>query len=80
MCHYNYGTCSTPAVQLIDESQYFTTKPESAYIVPEPSGETIEVLHLSDWHIDPRYSIGSEGNCSQQAPLSPLLLEPQFLT
>lgn len=28
-------------------------------------GETFEVLHLSDWHLDPRYDIGSEGNCSQ---------------
>ena len=32
---------------------------------PEPSGQTINVLHLSDWHLDPRYDIGSEANCSQ---------------
>jgi sphingomyelin phosphodiesterase len=23
------------------------------------------VLHISDWHLDPRYDIGSEANCSQ---------------
>ena len=33
--------------------------------MPEPSGKTIEVLHISDWHLDPRYDIGSEANCSQ---------------
>lgn len=25
----------------------------------------INVLHTSDWHLDPRYDIGSEANCSQ---------------
>ena len=49
----------------IDESQYFSPKPESAMVAPEPSGEVINVLHLSDWHLDPRYDIGSEANCSQ---------------
>ena len=33
--------------------------------MPTPSGETINVLHLSDWHLDPRYDIGSEADCSQ---------------
>jgi sphingomyelin phosphodiesterase len=28
------------------------------------TGNTIDVLHLSDWHLDPRYDIGSEANCS----------------
>ncbi|KAL9132004.1 MAG: hypothetical protein Q9217_000214 [Psora testacea] len=48
----------------IDESQYFGPKPPKASTIPEPSGETIDVLHLSDWHLDPRYDIGSEANCS----------------
>jgi len=30
-----------------------------------PAGHSINVLHLSDWHMDPRYDIGSEANCSQ---------------
>ena len=24
----------------------------------------MNVLHLSDWHLDPRYDIGSEANCT----------------
>lgn len=59
LCYYNFDTCEEPAVIEINESQYFSEKPASAYIAPEPCGETIEVLHLSDWHIDPRYDIGA---------------------
>ncbi|MCJ1389734.1 hypothetical protein MMC18_002591 [Xylographa bjoerkii] len=63
-CWYQ-GVCDIPAVVEIDESQYFTPKPASANVVPTPSGETINVLHISDWHLDPRYDIGSEADCSQ---------------
>lgn len=28
-------------------------------------GSSVNVLHLSDWHLDPRYDIGSEANCSE---------------
>lgn len=58
-------SCDLPPVIQIDESKYFTSKPASANVAPSPSGQTINVLHLSDWHIDPRYDIGSEANCSQ---------------
>ena len=64
-CYYNYKTCSVPPTIEIDESKYFSPKPPKASVVPEPSGKTINVLHLSDWHLDPRYDIGSEANCSQ---------------
>ena len=58
-------TCTVPPTIEIDESLYFSPKPPAASVVPKPSGETINVLHLSDWHLDPRYDIGSEANCSQ---------------
>lgn len=64
-CHYQYETCDAPPTIEIEESLYFSPKPPSAFIVPEPSGKTIDVLHISDWHLDPRYDIGSEANCSQ---------------
>lgn len=64
-CHFNYDVCDQPPTIEINESQYFSPKPASANVVPEPCGETIEVLHISDWHLDPRYDIGSEANCSQ---------------
>ena len=28
------------------------------------TGSSVNVLHVSDWHLDPRYDIGSEGNCT----------------
>ena len=64
-CYFQWNTCTQPPTIEIDESQYFSPKPEKAEFAPEPSGETINVLHLSDWHLDPRYDIGSEANCSQ---------------
>lgn len=64
-CFYQWNTCSAPPTIEIDESQYFSPKPANASQAPEPSGESINVLHLSDWHLDPRFDIGSEANCSQ---------------
>lgn len=63
-CHYQFDSCPAPRVIEIDESLYFSAKPDSANIAPTPGTETIDVLHLSDWHLDPRYDIGSEANCS----------------
>jgi sphingomyelin phosphodiesterase len=63
-CSVHYGFCEEALPILIDESLYFTPKPEAANVAPAPSAQTINVLHLSDWHLDPRYDIGSEGNCS----------------
>ncbi|GME43568.1 hypothetical protein GTA08_BOTSDO01669 [Neofusicoccum parvum] len=63
-CHYKYSLCDEPGVIEIDESKYFKPKPEDEAAAPVSSGDTINVLHLSDWHLDPRYDIGSEGNCS----------------
>ena len=64
-CAYQFDVCDPPANIEIDESLYFSPKPESANVRPEPSGESFNVLHLSDWHLDPRYDIGSEADCSQ---------------
>ena len=64
-CYFLYGVCERPPTAEINEDLYFSPKPEAANVTPEPSGETINVLHISDWHLDPRYDIGSEANCSQ---------------
>jgi sphingomyelin phosphodiesterase len=63
-CHYNFGACDTPPTIQINESQWFGPKPAGG-VAPPPSGEVINVLHLTDLHLDPRYDIGSEANCSQ---------------
>ncbi|MCJ1308896.1 hypothetical protein MMC25_002551 [Agyrium rufum] len=64
-CAYQWEVCDPPPFIEIDESKYFDPKPESAKVVPVPSGKNINVLHISDWHLDPRYDIGSEADCSQ---------------
>ncbi len=63
-CHYQWSVCPEPPLVGIDERQYFSPKADSANKVPGPSGNTINVLHLSDWHLDPRFDIGSEANCT----------------
>lgn len=64
-CYYQWKVCPRPPVIGIDESLYFSPKPSNASKVLAPSNKTINVLHLSDWHLDPRYEVGSEANCSQ---------------
>jgi hypothetical protein len=38
-------------------------KPKNA-VAPPSNGGRVKVLHLSDFHLDPRYGPGSEANCS----------------
>ena len=64
-CYYQFQVCTPPPVIQINEDDWFSPKPEGV-VPPEPSGETINVLHLSDWHLDPRYDIGSEANCTEE--------------
>ena len=54
-CHYNWNVCDAPPVIEIDESEWFSPKPEGA-VPPPSSGEIINVLHLTDWHLDSRYN------------------------
>jgi hypothetical protein len=65
LCATQYRLCDELPPVLIDESRYFDPKPKSAEMAPEPSDQVINVLHLSDWHLDPRYDVGSEANCTE---------------
>ena len=60
------GYCDYPAVTLLNISDWFPKpKPADARsLVPKASGKTVKVLHMSDFHLDPRYKVGSEGNCT----------------
>jgi sphingomyelin phosphodiesterase len=59
------GFCPTPKGVPIDESKWFTKpKPANATVAPVDSGKKIRVVHLSDTHLDTRYKVGSEGNCT----------------
>jgi hypothetical protein len=40
-------------------------KPKPANVkAPKTSGKLVKVLHMSDFHIDPRYKVSSESNCT----------------
>ncbi|KAJ9608347.1 hypothetical protein H2200_007335 [Cladophialophora chaetospira] len=80
LCSVNYNLCDEQPPVLIDEDLYFDPKPKSANVAPYPSGEKINVLHLSDWHLDPRYDIGSEGNCSDYLCCRPYSVNDELST
>ncbi|GIZ37078.1 hypothetical protein CKM354_000054100 [Cercospora kikuchii] len=63
ICNY-LSYCPTPTPIDIDFKSYFPKpKPVNAQ-KPKASGKRVKVLHMSDFHLDPRYKVGSEGNCS----------------
>ncbi|KZT61486.1 Metallo-dependent phosphatase [Calocera cornea HHB12733] len=63
--HWIGAACPLPAPNELDMTGYFATSKPSDAAAPPPSGERIRVLHLSDFHLDPRYNIGAEAECSQ---------------
>ncbi|KAF9433781.1 hypothetical protein BGZ76_008976 [Entomortierella beljakovae] len=62
-CAYNFpGSCPVP-VHRPKDPIFPKPKPATAQ-QPAPSGETIQILHFSDWHLDPYYKPGTEAKCS----------------
>ncbi|KAK5676882.1 hypothetical protein LTS10_010646 [Elasticomyces elasticus] len=60
----NSAFCPAPGVSPLNTTGLFPKpKPVNA-TKPCPSGERVKVLHMSDFHLDPRYKVGSEGNCT----------------
>ena len=55
--------CPRPYTMASNTTKYFGPKPDNV-TVPRPSGELVKVWHGSDFHIDPRYLVGGEGNCT----------------
>ncbi|KAI7548074.1 sphingomyelin phosphodiesterase-like protein [Hortaea werneckii] len=56
--------CDFPTVTPLDTTKLFPKAKPANAIKPNPSGERVRILHMSDFHIDPRYKVGSEGNCT----------------
>jgi hypothetical protein len=54
--------CPTPYT-LPSNVTFPKPKPANA-VAPTPKGERVKVLHMSDFHLDPRYDSGSEANCT----------------
>lgn len=59
----NSTWCPRPYTIPSDTSAFFGPKPDNV-TVPAASGELVKVWHGSDFHIDPRYLMGSEANCT----------------
>ncbi|EJU01821.1 Ser/Thr protein phosphatase family protein [Dacryopinax primogenitus] len=58
------SSCSLPAVNTLDLTGYFASPKPANAAAPPPSGKRVRVLHVSDFHLDPRYSTYSEADCS----------------
>jgi predicted phosphodiesterase len=64
LCYYKMSQCDLPKLPKIDLSNWWPEKSESAKVAPTPGNETFNVLHVSDFHIELDYALGSEGNCT----------------
>ncbi|KAF8961980.1 Metallo-dependent phosphatase-like protein [Flammula alnicola] len=55
--------CARDVIEVL--STWFAKPKPANAVAPPPSGKpNMRVVHLSDFHIDPRYTIGAEANCS----------------
>ncbi|KAL9058188.1 MAG: hypothetical protein Q9162_001912 [Coniocarpon cinnabarinum] len=65
ICHYAAGYCPTPVQDPPLDTNTLFPKPKPANVTaPKASGERVKVLHMSDIHLDPRFDVGREANCS----------------
>jgi hypothetical protein len=56
--------CPAPSLTPLNTTGLFPKPKPANAKAPPPSGRKVKVLHMSDFHLDPRYSVGSEANCS----------------
>ena len=63
-CAYIFGLCDLPAPPQLDLNALFknTTKPPPKQLTPSDK-EPLKVLHISDYHLDERFVVGSEASC-----------------
>ncbi|KAJ7775364.1 Metallo-dependent phosphatase-like protein [Mycena metata] len=65
ICNEFAGACPLPPTTPLNLTGWFAKpKPNPLPAARAPSGERLKVLHLSDFHIDPRYKTGAEANCT----------------
>ncbi|THH11063.1 hypothetical protein EW145_g904 [Phellinidium pouzarii] len=65
ICNNFYNMCPLPPTSALNLTGWFA-KPKPNPLPPPktPSGKRLKVLHLSDFHLDPRYTTGAEANCT----------------
>ncbi len=56
--------CPAPKTLPLNVTGLFPKPKPANACAPKASGKRVKVLHVSDFHLDPRYSVGSEANCS----------------
>ena len=68
-CAFIFGLCSLPPPPPLDLQTLFkgTTKPPPKTLTPSDK-EPLKVLHISDYHLDERYVVGSEAQCNSGGP------------
>ncbi|KAG0213344.1 hypothetical protein BGX28_004682 [Mortierella sp. GBA30] len=63
ICHSVVGVCPAPTIA---SGTLAFPKPRPANVAaPVPSGQQIDVLHMSDWHVDELYVAGAEASCNK---------------
>ncbi|KAJ5924315.1 hypothetical protein N7466_008502 [Penicillium verhagenii] len=67
ICHsLKSSFCPQPMTRPLNASSWFPKpKPPNAH-APKASGERVKVLHMSDFHLDSRFAVSSEANCSSK--------------
>lgn len=56
--------CSWPTTTPLNATGLFPKPKPANAKAPKASGKRVKVLHLSDFHLDPRYEVASEANCT----------------
>ncbi|TFK41947.1 Metallo-dependent phosphatase-like protein [Crucibulum laeve] len=64
-CQNFMGMCPIPPTSPLNLTNWFAKpKPNPLPAPKQRSGKRLNVLHISDVHLDPRYATGAEGNCT----------------
>ncbi|KZT44307.1 hypothetical protein SISSUDRAFT_905 [Sistotremastrum suecicum HHB10207 ss-3] len=86
LCQNFLSLCPLPPTSALNLTGWFA-KPKPNPLPPpkKASGKRAKVLHISDFHLDPRYATGTEANCTsglccrENAPFAnPNASSPQF--
>jgi hypothetical protein len=56
--------CGFPTASPLNVTSLFPKQKPKNAVAPKASGKRVKVLHLSDFHLDPRYQVASEANCT----------------
>ncbi|KAJ7762416.1 Metallo-dependent phosphatase [Mycena maculata] len=65
LCQNFLSLCPLPPATPLNLTSWFSKpKPNPLPAPKKPSGQLLKVLHLSDFHVDPRYATGAEANCT----------------